>query len=57
MHSESKIEALKREIQHYTNACKSPWPQPSDYTRLIDAQYALCAEEEEEEEEEEEISL
>ena len=54
MHSESKIEALKREIQHYTNACKSPWPQPSDYTRLIDAQYALRAEEEEEEEEEEE---
>ena len=48
MHFEQKIQALERKIQQYKKACESPWPQPSDYTNLIDAQYDLRAVQEEE---------
>jgi len=41
MHNDRKVEALKRDIENYRTACLSSWPAPSDYTRLIDAQYAL----------------
>ena len=41
MSYEQKIQTLKRDIIRYKKACKSAWPQPSDYTKLIDAQYAL----------------
>ena len=43
MRFEQKVRDLEREIQHYKKACQSSWPQPSDYTKLIDAQYALRA--------------
>ena len=43
MHFEQKIQALEREISKFKKACQSSWPQPSDYTKLIDAQYALRA--------------
>jgi len=41
MHNDRKIKTIKREIEHYKKACLSSWPAPSDYTNLIDAQYAL----------------
>ena len=43
MQFEQKIQALERKILQYKKACESPWPQPSDYTNLIDAQYDLRA--------------
>ena len=43
MHFEQKVQALERKISQYKKACQSSWPQPSDYTNLIDAQYALRA--------------
>lgn len=41
MQFEQKIEDLKRKIHQHKKACLSPWPTPSDYQKLIDAQYAL----------------
>ena len=38
---EQKAQDLKNDILRFQKACKSAWPQPSDYTNLIDAQYAL----------------
>ncbi len=46
MHFEQEIENLKRKIHQHKKACQSPWPRPSDYTKLIDAQYDLRAIEE-----------
>lgn len=43
MPTEQKIKTLKRKIRLYTQACQSDWPQMSDYTNLIDAQYDLRA--------------
>ena len=43
MHFEQKAQALEREISKHKEACQSSSPQPSDYTNLIDAQYALRA--------------
>lgn len=43
MSSEQKIQNLKHDIIRYKKACLSAWPKPSDYTKLIDAQYALRA--------------
>jgi hypothetical protein len=40
---DQKIKKLKAEITHHKAACLRAWPKPSDYTRLIDAQYALRA--------------
>lgn len=41
MSYEQKVQDLKNDILRYQKACKSAWPRPSDYTNLIDAQYAL----------------
>ena len=43
MHFERKIKDLKREILQYTEVCKSSSAGPKDYTKLIDAQFALRA--------------
>ena len=43
MPNDQKIKNLKRKINQYKKACQSDWPQMSDYTNLIDAQYALRA--------------
>jgi len=41
MPNDQKIKNLKRKINQYKKACQSDWPQMSDYTNLIDAQYDL----------------
>ena len=41
MSNDQKIKSLKRKISEYKKACQSDWPQMSDYTNLIDAQYDL----------------
>ena len=41
MTNDQKIKSLKRKISEYKKACQSDWPQMSDYTNLIDAQYDL----------------
>ena len=38
---EQKVQELRNDIRRFTKACKSDWPTPSDYTNLIDAQYAF----------------
>jgi len=43
MSADQKIKTLKHKINHYKKACQSDWPQMSDYTNLIDAQYDLRA--------------
>ena len=40
---EQKVQELTCAIKRYKKACQSSWPQPSDYTQLIDAQYELRA--------------
>ena len=43
MPTDQNVKSLKQKINQYKKACLSDWPQPSDYTKLIDAQYALRA--------------
>ena len=43
MQFEQKIKDLERSIRQLKKACLSAGPTPSDYTNLIDAQYALRA--------------
>ena len=43
MQFEQKIKDLERNIRQLKKACLSTGSTPSDYTNLIDAQYALRA--------------